>query len=107
MKHMTESERILAIFGGLLTVVAVALSLATEINARRYLAEYRQRIAESPVMQQGAPPGFRYVGYEQQTLASRWSFPDGHATLGAGFELFGLILVVVPRAAARKRLAGS
>ena len=106
MKYMNESERILFVFGALLTVGALVLSLATEINARSHLAEYRNRVAAGPAVQQGAPVSYdRHIGYEQQTLASRWSIPDGHGTLGAGFAIFGMILVAVPRAAAKKRVA--
>jgi membrane-associated phospholipid phosphatase len=106
MKHLNEHERILAVFGLVLMLAAVGLSLATEIGARRYLAEYQKQVtAEGGVIQQGHPiaPTFKHVGFEQQTLASRWSFPDGHGTLGAGFALFGLILVAVPRVTAKKR----
>ena len=108
MKHMNEQEKILSVFGALLTIAALALSLATEINARNHLSEYRKRVAAAPtVIQQGAPASYdRHIGYEQQTLASRWSIPDGHGTLGAGFAIFGMILVAVPRASAKKRVAG-
>jgi hypothetical protein len=105
MKKLNEHERILTIFGGLLVITALFFSFATEIGARRYLAEYqKQAAARTGVVQQGAPlASFKHVGYEQQTLATRWSVPDGHGTLGAGFALFGLILVVVPQATAKKR----
>jgi membrane-associated phospholipid phosphatase len=107
MKHMNEQERILSVFGVFLTVAAVVLSLGTEINARNHLAEYRRRVETPAVIQQGTPAVYdRHIGYEQQTLASRWSIPDGHATLGAGFALFGMILIAVPRAVAKKRVAG-
>jgi membrane-associated phospholipid phosphatase len=109
MKHMNEPERVLAIFGMLLTTAAVVLSLTTEIMARRHLAEYRQLVsAGAPVIQQGSVRGTSYdkhIGFEQQTLASRWSFPDGHAALGASAALFGVVLFAVPRATARKRAA--
>jgi membrane-associated phospholipid phosphatase len=110
MKHMNELERILAVFGACLAIGAVALSVTTEVSARNHLAEYRNRGAAGPtVIQQGAPASSgsheRHIGYEQQTLASRWSIPDGHATLGAGFAFFGVLLVAVPRATARKRAA--
>jgi hypothetical protein len=110
MKHMNELERILTVFGAFLAIVAVTLSVVTEVNARRQLAEFRQRVVDAPtVIQQGAPASSasynRRIGYEQQTLASRWSIPDGHGTLGAGFALFGMMLVAVPRAAAKKRAA--
>lgn len=105
MKKMNEIERILAVFGGFLMVVSLILSAATEISARNHVAEYRRRVSEAPgIVQQGAATTYdRHIGYEQQTLASRWSFPDGHGTLGAGFAMFGLILIAVPRAAAKKR----
>ena len=109
MKKMNEIERILAVFGGLLMVASLILAVTTEISARKHVAEYRRRVSEAPavgVIQQGTSTTYdRHIGYEQQTLASRWSFPDGHGTLGAGFAMFGLILVAVPRAAAKKRAA--
>lgn len=109
MKQLNEYERILTVFGLVLTVLAVGSSVATEVGARRYLAEYQRRAAQGPgVIQQGAAVSatkLKYVGFEQQTLASRWSFPDGHGTLGAGFALFGVILVVAPLANAKKRAA--
>lgn len=104
MKNLNEHERILTFFGGVLIILAVTLSLATEMNARRYLTEYRKQVEAGSVIQQGSPAvAFKHVGYEQQTLASRWSFPDGHGTLGAGFAVFGVLLVAAPRAAAKKR----
>jgi membrane-associated phospholipid phosphatase len=110
MKDMNESERILAIFGGLLTCAALVLSLTTEIMARRHLAEYRRLVAAgAPVIQQGAVRGTVYdkhIGFEVQTLQSRWSIPDGHASLGAAFAIFGMILVAVPRSTAGRRAAG-
>lgn len=110
MKHMNEPERVLAIFGMLLTAAALVLSISTEVMARRHLAEYRHLVAAgAPVMQQGAVRGTVYdkhIGFEQQTLASRWSIPDGHGTLGAGFAIFGVMLVAIPRATARKRVSG-
>jgi membrane-associated phospholipid phosphatase len=107
MRNLNEHERILTFFGGVLIIVALTLSLATELNARRYLTEYRKQLETGTVIQQGTPSAstFKHVGYEQQTLASRWSFPDGHGTLGAGFALFGMLLVAAPRAAAKKRQA--
>jgi membrane-associated phospholipid phosphatase len=107
MKRMNEIERILAVFGGFLMVVSLVLSVTTEISARSHLAEYRRSVSEAPgIVQQGTALRYdRHIGYEQQTLASRWSFPDGHGTLGAGFAMFGLILIAVPRAAAKKRAA--
>ena len=111
MKHMNESERVLTIFGTVLTVAAIGLSVTTEVMARRHLDQYHELVAAgAPVMQQGAVRGTVYdkhIGYEQATLATRWSVPDGHATLGAGFAIFGLILVAVPRATAKKRAASS
>ena len=111
MKHMNESERVLTIFGIVLTVAAIGLSVTTEVMARRHLAQYHELVAAgAPVMQQGAVRGTvhdKHIGYEQATLATRWSVPDGHATLGAGFAIFGLILVAVPRATATKRAASS
>ena len=107
MKHMNENERILTVFGGFLTIAALTLSLATELSARNHVAEYRRRVAEPGVTQQGAAASYdRHIGYEQQTLASRWSVPDGHGTLGAGFAIFGILLIAVPRAAAKKRAVG-
>jgi membrane-associated phospholipid phosphatase len=110
MKHMNESERILAVFGTLLTSAALVLSIATEVSARRHIAEYKRLTAAgATVVQQGSPvsaPSYdKHIGYEQATLSSRWSIPDGHASLGAGFAIFGLILVVVPSATAKKRIA--
>jgi membrane-associated phospholipid phosphatase len=109
MKHMNEHERILAIFGVILTSASLVLSLMTEVSARRHISEFREATAKGGVVQQGAPAARvdRHIGYEQQTLASRWSIPDGHASLGAGFALFGLVLIVVPRATSRKRVATS
>ena len=105
MKHMNESERILSVFGALLTMGALVLSVGTELSARNHRADYRRRVAAAPVVQQGAPATYdRHIGFEQQTLASRWSIPDGHATLGAGFGIFGIILVAVPLAAAKRRV---
>jgi membrane-associated phospholipid phosphatase len=111
MKHMNESERILAIFGALLTAAAIVLSVTTEVMARRHLAQYHALVAAgAPVVQQGAVRGTVYdkhIGYEQATLATRWSIPDGHATLGAGFAIFGIILIAVPRATAKQRASSS
>jgi membrane-associated phospholipid phosphatase len=106
MKQLNEIERILTVFGVFLVFAALGASLATEISARNHLAEYRRQVShETGVVQQGAPAGSydKHVGFEQQTLASRWSIPDGHATLGAGFAMFGIILIAVPRASAKKR----
>jgi membrane-associated phospholipid phosphatase len=107
MKKMNEIERILAVFGGFLMVASLLLAVVTEISARSPVAEYRRRVNDAPgVIQQGVSATYdRHIGYEQQTLASRWSFPDGHGTLGAGFAMFGLILIAVPSAAAKKRSA--
>ena len=106
MKHLNEIERILTVFGAFLVFAALGASLTTEISARNHLAEYRRQVAHGTgIVQQGAPAGYdKHVGFEQQTLASRWSIPDGHATLGAGFAMFGIILIAVPRAAAKKRM---
>lgn len=95
MKHMNEPERMLAAFGILLASVALILSLTTEIVARRHLAEYQR---------QPSPAAARHIGFEQQTLASRWSVPDGHAALGTFGTLFGVLLFAVPRVTARKRI---
>lgn len=85
-------ERIRSGLGALLTIAALATSAATEINARNQVAAYRQRLAE------GAPVFDLRVGYQQETLASRWSVPDGHGTLGAGVALFGILLIAAPMA---------
>jgi membrane-associated phospholipid phosphatase len=107
MKQLNEIERILTVFGVFLVFAALSASLTTEITARNHLAEYRRQVAHGTgIVQQGSAPGSFYdkhVGFEQQTLASRWSIPDGHATLGAGFAMFGVILIAVPRASAKKR----
>jgi membrane-associated phospholipid phosphatase len=106
MKQLNEIERILTVFGAFLIIAGVGASLATEISARKHVSEYRKRFAHTGgVVQQGAPaiPYDKHIGYEQQTLASRWSFPDGHGTLGAGFAAFGMILIAVPRAASKRR----
>ena len=114
MKQLNEIERILTVFGAFLVLTALTASLTTEISARNHVAEYRRQVshhadgAAGKAVQQGAPiaPAYdKHIGYEQQTLASRWSFPDGHATLGAGFAAFGMILIAVPRATAKKRAA--
>jgi hypothetical protein len=109
MKHLNEMERILTVFGAILAIGAVTLSVLTEVSARNHLAEYRNRAAGGTVIQQGTASASssydRHIGYEQQTLASRWSVPDGHGTLGAGIALFGMVLIAVPRAAAKKRAA--
>lgn len=108
MKHLNETERILTVFGAILIIGALALSITTEVSARRRLAEYKAMTAAQTITLQATAPAFtrplsRYVGYDQQTLAGRWSIPDGHATLGLSFAAFGLLLVAAPRAAARKR----
>jgi hypothetical protein len=101
---LTENERILSVFGGLLVVAAVSLSLGTEIMTRRHLAEHKALSAA--VMQQGHPSSYeKHIGYEVETLATRWDIPDGHATLGVAFTAFGIILIAVPRAVAKKRNA--
>jgi membrane-associated phospholipid phosphatase len=109
MRQLNEIERILTVFGAFLVIAALTLSLGTEISARNHVAAYRKRFTHTPdgIVQQGKPLAHfeKHIGYDQETLASRWSFPDGHGTLGAGFAVFGLILVAVPRAAARKRAA--
>jgi hypothetical protein len=55
-------------------------------------------------MSHGAPVYDMRIGYEQETLASRWSIPDGHGTWGAGVALLGIILVAAPLAS-RARLS--
>ena len=108
MKHMNESERMLAVFGIVLTCAALILSLGTEITARRRVAEYRQQVAAGfTVALQSKPIIDHHIGYDQQTLASRWSVPDGHGTLGLSFAAFGVLLITVPRATARKRAAST
>ena len=111
MKHLDENERILTVFGAFVTVVAVALSINAEVSARREIAAHK-RDASTPapgIVQQAHPVAIaeRHIGYAQETLNTRWDFPDGHATLGVGFGLFGLILIAVPRSVARKRVSGS
>jgi hypothetical protein len=86
-------ERIRSVVGAILTVTAVTMSVATEVKARHQVAEYRRALSE------GTPVYNMRVGYQQETLASRWSVPDGHGTLGAGVALFGLILFAGPLAA--------
>src|SRR5689334_14724216 len=107
MKQLNEIERILTVFGAFLVIAALTLSLDTEISARKHVAAYQSRFTHTAagIQQQGKPLAHfeKHIGYDQQTLASRWSFPDGHATLGAGFAVFGMILVAVPRATAKKR----
>jgi hypothetical protein len=101
---LNETERILTVFGGLLVVAAVSLSLGTEIMTRRHLAEHKALSAA--VVQQGHPSSYeKHIGYEVETLATRWSVPDGHGTLGVAFTAFGLILIAVPRSVAKKRAA--
>src|SRR5437868_1913176 len=103
MKYLDENERILTVFGAFVMIIAVAVSITTEMGARGELAAHK-REASSPagVVQQAHPVGAaeRHIGYAQETLDTRWDFPDGHATLGLGFGLFGLMLVVVPRSVA-------
>jgi len=91
-------ERIRSVVGAILTVAAVALSLSTEMNARHQVAAYRRALSE------GASVYNMRIGYQQETLASRWSVPDGHGTLGAGVALFGIILFAAPLAA-RSRMS--
>ena len=99
---LTENERILTVFGGLLVLAATSLSIGTEVTTRRHLAEH-QRL-HAGVVQQGSPSSYeKHIGYEMETLATRWSIPDGHATLGVAFAAFGMILIAVPRAVAKKR----
>jgi hypothetical protein len=85
-------ERIRSVLGGLLTVTALTLSVSTELSARNHVAAYRRQLSD------GAPVYNMRIGYEQETLASRWSIPDGHGTWGAGVALFGIILIVGPMA---------
>jgi hypothetical protein len=87
-----------SVVGGSLTVLALTLSVATEVNARNHVAAYRRQ------MSHGAPVYDMRIGYEQETLASRWSIPDGHGTWGAGVALLGIILVAAPLAS-RARLS--
>jgi hypothetical protein len=87
-----QMERIRSVVGGLLTVTALTLSVATELSARSHVAAYRRQLSD------GAPVYDMRIGYEQETLASRWSIPDGHGTWGAGVALFGIILVAGPLA---------
>ena len=102
MRNLNENERILTIFGALLVVASLSLSIATEVMTRRHLSEHTQLSAA--VLQQGTPSRYeKHIAYEQTTLNSRWSVPDGHGTLGVAFAAFGMILIAVPRAVARKR----
>ena len=109
MKYMNESERMLAIFGLVLICAALILSLGTEISTRRRLAEYHKRLEKGLVvsLQAKAAAVDHHIAYDQQTLANRWSIPDGHGTLGASFAAFGLLLITVPRATARKRVTSA
>lgn len=109
MKHMNENERILAILGTIMVVAALVLSLTTEVLARKRLAEYKGYIAAGApnTLDPNKPSWAHHIGYLQQTLDSRWSVPDGHGALGVGFAAFGVLLVSVPRATARKRHANS
>jgi membrane-associated phospholipid phosphatase len=110
MKHLDESERILTVFGAFVMAVAIGLSITTEVTARRHLAEHK-RAPAGGVVQQGAERGQatvdKHIGYAVETLDTRWDFPDGHATLGVGFGLFGLMLVAVPRSVAKKRVVSA
>lgn len=107
MRKLNEIERILTVFGALLVIAALTLSLGTELTARSHLATYRKRFTHTTegIRQQGKPLAHfeKHIGYDQETLASRWSIPDGHGTLGAGFAVFGMILIAVPRSTAKKR----
>lgn len=109
MKHMNESERILAIFGTLIASGALVLSLATEFTARSRLAEAKRLIAaRAPAtIDRNRQSYIHHIGYQQQTLAGRWSFPDGHASLGIFVAAFGVFLVVVPRKVSRRRLSST
>jgi hypothetical protein len=110
MKYLDENERILSVFGAFVMILAVALSITTEMGARGELAAHKREPASAPgVVQQGHPVvnAERHIGYAQATLDTRWDFPDGHATLGVAFGLFGLMLVVVPRSVAKKRVSGT
>jgi hypothetical protein len=113
MKHLDENERILTVFGAFIMVVAIGLSVTTEVSARRHLAEHKRELAAPSVVQQGQPRERghvqvdKHIGYAQETLDTRWDFPDGHATLGVGFGLFGLMMVAVPRKVAKKRVSGA
>ena len=99
---LNEKERHLTIVGGLLLFSATSLSIATEVMTRKNLAEHQQ--LHAAVVQQGTPSRYdKHIAYEQQTLRSRWSVPDGHATLGVAFAAFGMILIAVPRSVAKKR----
>jgi membrane-associated phospholipid phosphatase len=102
MRKLNENERILTIFGGLLVFASTSLAVATEVMTRKHLAEHQQLTAA--VVQQGRPSTYeKHIAYEQITLKSRWSIPDGHAALGVAFATFGMILIAVPRAVAKKR----
>ena len=102
MRKLNENERILTVFGALLVLASVSLAAATEITTRKHLAEHQK--ASSVVIQQGRPSTYeKHIAYEQTTLDSRWSIPDGHASLGVAFAAFGMILIAVPRAVAKKR----
>jgi membrane-associated phospholipid phosphatase len=90
-------DRIRSVIGACLTITALAASVGTEISARNHVAAYREQLQDA-ARRQHTPVYDRRVGYEQATLATRWSFPDGHATLGAGFALFGIMLVAAPLA---------
>ena len=108
MKIMNESERLLAIFGVVLIVSALGLSITTEVVTRRNLAEHRRLVAAGAPVGKNVKSSYEHHIYlEEQTLAGRWSVPDGHAALGAGFTLFGLLLVSVPRSTSRKRASGA
>ena len=88
-------ERIRSVVGGVLTITALAIAASTEISARHHVAAYRKSLSE------GTPSYDMRIAYQQETLASRWSIPDGHGTLGAGFALFGIMLIGAPMASRR------
>jgi hypothetical protein len=99
---LNENERILTVFGALLVFAAVTLSIATEVMTRKHLAEHKTLSAR--VIQQGTPSTYeKHIAYEQETLDTRWKLPEGHAALGVAFAAFGMILIAVPRAVAKKR----
>ena len=102
MKRLNENERILTVFGALLVIASASLSIGTEVTTRKHLAEHTQ--LSNGVIHQGTPSrSEKHIAYEAATLDTRWSVPDGHATLGVAFAAFGMILIAVPRAVAKKR----